>query len=607
MSGIAGILHLDGSPVDRSFVSAMADALAFRGPDAQNIWTDGPVGFAHTLLATTFESEGERQPSTLDGQVWIVADARIDGRQDLARKLCLPQSALLRPDCELILHAYARWGEICVDHLLGDFAFAIWDGRARKLFCARDHFGVKPFFYSSVGEKFLFSNTLNCVRLHQGVSDELNELAIADFLVFGFNQDVTATTFLDIKRLPAANVLTTAGGTSTRRYWSLPVGEQIRYRRSGDYVEHFRELLEAATADRLRAKRVAVWMSGGMDSTSVAAFARKAEPVLDLEAHTSICDSLIPDNERHFAELAATALGMRIHYKPYDDAKPFDPTLPADSPEPANDPFHGFTVEWVRRIALDARILLTGHGPDALFSLSPLTTWDSVRAIPLTDFVCNMARYALDQRRVPRFRLRSSVLTLLRGPDEYPMNIPEWLEEGLTKRCRIADRVRSGEYAVPASTGLRPLCRSYMSNAFWPWVFETHDAACIDATVEFRHPYFDCRLVRWLLAIPELPYSMDKWLLRMALRGMLPNAVRTRPKTPVRGNPVFAAFQKQGTDVRLPSAPHAALRRFVNSAVILPLDANTTGARLWTDSRPISLNRWLRYLERGKRHAERRL
>src|SRR4051794_25568731 len=102
MSGIAGIVELYGAPVDQALLSEMVAALAFRGPDAQTVWSGSSVGFAHTLLKTTFEAEGERQPASLDGQIWITADARIDGREDLARELGFSQTVLSRPDCELI-------------------------------------------------------------------------------------------------------------------------------------------------------------------------------------------------------------------------------------------------------------------------------------------------------------------------------------------------------------------------------------------------------------------------------------------------------------------------------------------------------------------------
>ena len=184
----------------------------------------------------------KKNSPNLEGKLWITADARIDARAELIAKLrdhgelC----SLSDPDCELILHAYRAWGEKCVEHLLGDFAFAIWDARSRRLFCARDHFGVKPFFYARVGDSFIFSNTLNCVRIHPAVSDELNELAIADFLLFDGNQEPDTTAFSDIRRLRAAHVLSLQDGSlSDRRYWTLPVDKPVNYKKASECVEKF--------------------------------------------------------------------------------------------------------------------------------------------------------------------------------------------------------------------------------------------------------------------------------------------------------------------------------------------------------------------------------
>src|SRR5882757_2124723 len=129
MNGIVGVIHLDGAPVDRQLVQDLTDSLRYRGPDAQNVWVDGPVGLGHTLLKTTYESEREHQPLTIDDQVWIVADARIDARAELVAELRARghDAVLEAPDVELILRAYEAWGEHCAEHLLGDFAFAIWD------------------------------------------------------------------------------------------------------------------------------------------------------------------------------------------------------------------------------------------------------------------------------------------------------------------------------------------------------------------------------------------------------------------------------------------------------------------------------------------------
>ena len=116
-------------------------------------------------------------------------------------------------DEELILSAYEKWGEDCVKHLTGDFAFAIWDERSQRLFCARDHFGVKPFFYTYINGNFNFSSTLNDLR--PGVSNRLNEIAIGDYLLFGVNQDNSTTIFQDIQRLPPGHTLTLANNEIT--------------------------------------------------------------------------------------------------------------------------------------------------------------------------------------------------------------------------------------------------------------------------------------------------------------------------------------------------------------------------------------------------------
>src|SRR2546425_1936863 len=308
MSGIVGIVDFAGAPVDPSLLRKMTEFMAYRGPDAQEVRAQGPVGLGHAVLRTTSNPAPERQPCTLDGRVWITADARVDNRQELVRRLvaCGRVEPGAAGDARLILHAYHVWGEDCVEHLLGDFAFAVWDGRERRLFCARDHFGVKLFYYAHLGNCVVFSNTLECVRLHPAVSDGLNERAIGDFLLFGANQEPATTTFADIQRLPPAHTLSCVeGALRVRRYWTLSIGRENRYARAGEHVERFGELLRKAVADRLRTERIGVLMSGGLDSTTVAATARellsKEAGPFDLRAYTAVYETLIPDQERRYS------------------------------------------------------------------------------------------------------------------------------------------------------------------------------------------------------------------------------------------------------------------------------------------------------------------
>src|SRR5262249_45370175 len=154
MSGFAGVVRLDGAPVDESLLRRMADTLACRGPDGRAIRIGDGTGLVHT------------QPLTLDGHMWIVGDVRLDARRDLIARLPSADRARLpaTPDIELVLRAYQAWGAGAVELLLGDFAFAIWDGDRRQLFAARDQMGVRPLYYARAGDTIVFSNTLDCVR-----------------------------------------------------------------------------------------------------------------------------------------------------------------------------------------------------------------------------------------------------------------------------------------------------------------------------------------------------------------------------------------------------------------------------------------------------------
>ena len=225
MSGIAGVIALDGAPLDSALPARMADFLAPRGPDGRRSWSAGPAGLAHALLRTGDVGDDVPQPLSLDGQTHVVADARIDGRAELVRELhgAGIVAAADAPAAELILHAVRAWGDDAPRHLLGDFAFAVWDARRQRLFCARDPFGVKPFFYARTFRAFVFSNTLDCVRLHPAVGGELDEGWIADFLVYGDTQSPDATVYAAVRQLPPAHTLVVHGGqVAVRRWWQLP-------------------------------------------------------------------------------------------------------------------------------------------------------------------------------------------------------------------------------------------------------------------------------------------------------------------------------------------------------------------------------------------------
>jgi asparagine synthase (glutamine-hydrolysing) len=607
MSGIVGILNLDGSPVDQSLLRRLADYLIFRGPEAQEIWSQGPVGLGHAWLRTAEDTRPDTQPLSLDGQVWIVADARIDGRAELRQQLssCGCHDLEEAPDAELILHSYLIWGEKCVKHLLGDFALAVWDGRQRQLFCARDHFGLKPFYYAQVGNRLVFSNTLDCVRLHPQVSDRLNDLALGDFLLFDFNQDQSTTTFADIRRLAPAHFLTwRQGSLRLERYWSLPrIDRPLRYSHPQDYVEHFKALLTQAVADRLRTRRVGVTMSGGLDSSTVAALARnllsrQAVP-FDLQSYTNVFDRLIPDAERYYSGLVARALNIPIHHLPGDDYRLYEGFEPGDflPPQPLHDPLLGYWADFFHYAASRCRVMLTGEGGDAILIPSPTYLLKLAKGFRLAQLTTELGRCLCHYGRIPQLGLRTGLrrrLSLDRGRSLYPA----WLNPAFEAKFGLRDRWARLTSELEQPRLLREEIYQRLESPFWQHCFEnSYDPGATRLPLEFCHPYFDVRLINFALALPPLPWCVDKLLLREAGQALLPEAIQRRPKTPLAGAPWLEMIRHPETRWLDRFVPVPRLDEYVDRRAIPLLTCEVNPGILWVNTRPVSLSYWL-----GRQH-----
>jgi asparagine synthase (glutamine-hydrolysing) len=606
VSGFVGIVHLDGAPADQRLLQDLTNFLSFRGPDAQEIWCHGPVGLGHTLLQIPEGAPLEKQPAQLDDRLWIVADARIDARAELIDKLKEKSNnaaalSLATPDAELILHAYDNWGEGCVEHLLGDFSFAIWDATRRRLFCARDQFGVKLFYYSLIGSSIVFSNTLNCLRQHPAVSDCLNDLAIADFLLFDSNQNPATTSFADIQRLPPAHRLTAQQGkVSAQLYWELSVTTPIHYSRDEEYVERFRELLDTAVADRLRTKTVGVLMSGGLDSSTIAASAKRvftgSGGASCVQAYTQVFDNLIPDDERHYATLVADALKIPIQFLTTDEHGIFNGAdrLGIQFPEPVHSPFALASLDQLRQVAAESRVVLTGDGGDPAFSSRISVHFRQlIQQRRFGRALGDAARYLTAEGRLSRLYLRTR-WRLLFAPESQSQEYPGWLDQGLEKRLGLRDRWEMLSQMGFSRGGVRPEAQGALASSMWQSLFEGYDAGVTRIPVEARHPFFDLRLLNFLLALPRLPWCSDKELMREAGRGVLPDAVRLRRKSPLRADPMIAALERPEASWMDRFEPSPELTRYVVRDRISAVHGETRSWDAWINLRPFSLNFWLR-------------
>jgi asparagine synthase (glutamine-hydrolysing) len=591
MSGIVGIVNLDGAPIDRDLLRRMTDYMAFRGPEDQKLWIDGNVGFGHTMLRTTWEAETEDQPATLDHKVWLTADARIDAREELIERLHLRGPL---NDAELILHAYDAWGEDCLTHLLGDFAFTIWDSRARRLFCARDHFGVKPFFFARIANSFIFSNTLNTLRLDARVSDSLNEIAIGDYLLFGLNQDLSTTTFRDIQRLPAGHSLTIADNSiTTRRYWTAVTSNEIRFRNHDSYVDRFTELLSSAIDDRLRTNRVAVSMSGGLDSTSVAAIARhRHQNDSVLHAFTIVYDKLIPDEERYYSTAAANHTGIPLTHINADRYSLFEAQVPGDMIQAEPFLLSPFTAQFNELLRLSAncgRVALTGWDGDAFMNEPPRSYFSSsAKSLHLKDLATAIGWYVWTQKGLPPIGFRTRMKRML-GKRPSASELPKWIDESFASRINLRERLETAS----SLDGTRPAAMQALASKVWASLFEGYDPGATKLCLEIRHPFIDVRLVEYLLAIPAVPWCVNKHILRLAMRNQLPAAVLNRPKTPLAGDPALQ-LARDGSVRWLDSfevSPQ--LNAFVNLNLRRSIADEQTPDGLWANLRIFALNHWL--------------
>ena len=345
MSGIAGIKYLDSSPLECADLVLMLDTLAHRGPDGADIWVDGDIGLGHRMLWTTPESLIEKQPLVDPvGNLAIAADARIDNREELISQLSLDNSPNDRglnqninqnnsclkafTDSQLILEAYKKWGKDCPEYLIGDFAFGIWDGCKQTLFCARDHFGVKPFYYYQSDQIFIFASEIKALLCLPQVPSRLNETRIGDYLAL-MMEDKAIATYKDIWRLPPAHsMVVSPNGICIHRYWELDRNREIKLSSEEEYAREFKRIFTEAVRCRLRSTfPIVSHLSGGLDSSAVTCVARdllnKSEDsqadnkrIIDNKLHTisSIFEKVTECDESPFINAVLEQEGVIPHY-----------------------------------------------------------------------------------------------------------------------------------------------------------------------------------------------------------------------------------------------------------------------------------------------------
>jgi len=274
MCGIAGIFHFDDHrAVDREVLVRMTRTLVHRGPDDEGFFVDGPVGFGARRLSIVDRAFGHQPLANEDGTIWIAFNGEIYNHPDL-RQLLLARGHSYRTNCdtETVVHAYEEYGEQMVEHLRGMFAFALWDGKKRRLLIYRDRLGIKPLYYCILGNTLIFASEVKAL-MDFGVPFAVEEQVLECYLRLGYVPG-ERTLFRQIFKLLPGHYLTAEigqAGVHVHRYWSPPF-EPVEKGAETQYLKEFGDLLEETVAQhRLGEVPQGIFLSGGVDSSSLLA------------------------------------------------------------------------------------------------------------------------------------------------------------------------------------------------------------------------------------------------------------------------------------------------------------------------------------------------
>ena len=564
MDTICGLLgtHSTDAP---SGISAMLAALPGGGKHFDE-WTDGTVAFGGRRPSPPAGGE-HRAPGCLAFDpcrgLAVVADVRLDDRQALCAALGVPRRERHEvADAALVLKAYAHWGEECANHLLGDYAFAVWDAKVRALFCARDHVGARPFYYADTPGGFAFASTVESVLAAPGVGGDFDERSVAEHLT-GIALFSTTRTFLEaVRKLPPGHTLTVHSTEnvcrvdSPARYWHPERAPRLPPATDDQYAEEFLALYSRAVADRLRGPDpIGVHVSGGLDSSSVAVLAARQlrregrPPPLAFSWLPPLGDRPPkPEHAKEYALIDAVCAeaGLQVRHCA-TDADHTAALLRRDCTLPGS--MLG-NEDIVQRYAAahGTRVLLSGWGGDDCASFNGRGTLEQLLLrgrwwqLAAACRAAGIGPRRLFVNHVLPLVAPALMLELRRLRRGKPLRARRGFADP-TFRQRLRPRPEPvPRYSSPQRSQLQLLALGHLSLRIEDWA-----AAGTHRSIEYRHPLLDRRVLEFALGLPPEQFQRGRWdrlPMRRALRTVLPPEVcwNTKKADPARADAVLDAF-----------------------------------------------------------------
>ena len=551
MSGICGILHLNGEPVPRRDLDRQLTRLAHLGRDRSRAWCAGPIGLGHLMTHINREELFDTQPLH-DAEMTLVADLRLDNREELAAVLAIGEADLaLMPDSALLFAACKKWGPNCVDQLVGDFAFALWDGRDKTLTLARDHMGQRHVFYYQ-GDGFLaFATEIKGLWALPQVRRTLLEDRLVRSVPPSALLEAGTTIFEGIRVVPGGTVLTVGADRTitSRRYWEPHADPAHEGHDEAYYIETYRKVLGEAVACRLR-RTIApagLLMGGGFDSAAICAL---AGPVVNAQGRKLVAvSSVMPEDYRGSIRHARRWVEICRRHMPHLDVRYVTRDgldiftgmeqgfLAADN---RHSPNRYVTQALIAEIAAaGARTVMDGFGGD--YTLNPRGSHVLAELLRTGQFRRFVAEFVAARRHllqsVKQTLVRNVILPLAPLPWKKAWNyyrkglplfgptVPVLHEavQGESKDTRPLGRVRAYD---SRRVGMEHTLR-------WQQDTAARSASIASAALglERTQPFHDKRVVEFGLAIPEALYVKNgraRYLARTALKDLYPPEFQDR-------------------------------------------------------------------------------
>lgn len=542
MCGIVGFVGVDARAEEsREAVTKMLDTQQHRGPDNTGLWTDAGVTLGHNRLSIIDLGESSHQPMAY-GDLMLTFNGEIYNYRELAQDLtALGCTFQTKSDSEVILAAYQTWGERCVERFVGMWAFAIWDKRTKTLFCSRDRFGIKPFFYVADLPRFYFASEVKALKAYPGVSSAINPNQLSLYLQLGWYFNHDETLYQDVKLLPGAHNLVYKDGKLTiYEYWNIeqatPTAGSFE-----DKVGQFEDLFLNSIDLHLRSDvTVGSSLSGGIDSSSIVSVCGKRFPDSKMKAFHIYFDGEGEVDERPWVEsLNKQYPNLETHYYSPGGGELGDefgrfmhhmefPTAGSST----------ISQYFVMKLAgkHGMKVLLDGQGADEfLAGYMHDIFWllaGKVRKGQFLGFGQQLLHHARTQQlgtgatiNVMMRSLASSLLSQQKATElEYQRKYPHMLQEQLSLPLF---RMLSMESGSPLSQQLYHQTRQ----SSLPNLLHHEDRNSMAYSIESRVPFLDHRLVEFAFSLRDSHKwhnGVTKRVLRESMRNYLPEMIKTR-------------------------------------------------------------------------------